>query len=116
MNQIHIPTKMTKGNQTTMVLLIIMALGRFLHSFNNLLGRIVEVVGGDDVELGVLDDLLAEIDIGAFEAHYEGNLQAHFLHGGNHAFGDDVAFHDAAEDVDQNAFDARIGGDDLEGG
>ena len=71
---------------------------------------------GDDVEPGVADDLLAEFDIGAFEAHHQRNLEAHFLHRGDHAFGDDVAFHDAAEDVDQDALHARVGGDDLEGG
>jgi len=32
------------------------------------------------------------------------------------ALGDDVAAHDAAEDVDQNALDIGIGEDELEGG
>ena len=39
---------------------------------------------------------------------------AHFLHRRDHALGDDVAAHDAANDVDENAFHVRIGGDDLE--
>ena len=62
------------------------------------------------------DDLLAELDIGAFEPHHQRHLQPDLLDRGDHAFGDDVAFHDAAEDVDENAFDGRVGGDDLEGG
>ena len=33
----------------------------------------------------------------------------------DHAFGDDVAPHDAAEDVDEDAFDIVVGQDDLEG-
>ena len=33
---------------------------------------------------------------------------------GDHALGDDVALHDAAEDVDQDALHVGIGGDDLE--
>ncbi len=63
---------------------------------------------------GFTDDFLAEFDIGAFEAHDQRNLEADFLDRGDHAFGDDVAAHDAAEDVDQDAFDIRVGGDDLE--
>ena len=43
-----------------------------------------------------------------------GTLQADFLHRRHHAFGDDVALHDAAEDVDQDALHVRVGGDDLE--
>ena len=61
------------------------------------------------VEPGFLDDLLAELDIGAFEPHHQRHFQADFLHGGDHAFGDDVAVHDAAEDVDQDALHLRIG-------
>lgn len=34
----------------------------------------------------------------------------------HHSLRDDVALHDAAEDVDQDGLDARVGGDDLEGG
>ena len=66
------------------------------------------------MRLRVGDDLLAEIDIGAFEPHHQRHLQADFLHRGDDAFGDDVASHDAAEDVDQDALHIGIGGDDLE--
>ncbi len=60
------------------------------------------------------DDLLAEIDVGAFEAHDQRHLEADVLDRGDHALGDDVAAHDAAEDVDENALHVRVGGDDLE--
>ena len=69
---------------------------------------------GGDVEVRLGDDLLAELDIGAFEPHHQRHLQADLLHRRDHAFGDDVALHDAAEDVDQNALHVGIGGDDLE--
>src|SRR6476619_2869233 len=84
-----------------------------LDGFHDLLCGIVEIVGGHPVETAVADDLLALLDVGAFEAHYQRHLQADLLHRGDHAFGDDVALHDAAEDVDQNALHLRIGGDDL---
>ena len=60
------------------------------------------------------DDLLAEIDVGALEAHHQRHLEADLLDRGDHALGDDVAAHDAAEDVDEDALHVRVGGDDLE--
>jgi hypothetical protein len=63
-----------------------------------------------------LEDVLALLDVGAFEAHHQRHLQIDFARGGHDALGDDVAAHDAAEDVDENAFDRRVGKDDLEGG
>ncbi len=42
------------------------------------------------------------LDVGALQAHDHRDLQAHFLHGRDDAFGDQVATHDAAEDVDQD--------------
>ncbi|GAB1395635.1 hypothetical protein MASR1M65_04120 [Saprospiraceae bacterium] len=42
-------------------------------------------------------------------------MQAHLLHRGDDALGDDVAAHDAAEDVDEDALHVRVRGDDLEG-
>ena len=50
-----------------------------------------------------VDDLLAEIDIGALEPHDQRHGEAHLLHRRDDALGDDVAAHDAAEDVDENA-------------
>jgi hypothetical protein len=41
-------------------------------------------------------------------------VQADLARRGDHALGDHVAAHDAAEDVDQDAFDVGIGQDDLE--
>src|SRR5206468_1287666 len=42
------------------------------------------------------------------------NLQTHFLHGCDNAFGDQVATHDAAEDVDQDGLDLVGREDELE--
>src|SRR5690606_16740177 len=46
--------------------------------------------------------------------HHQRHFQADFFHGGDDAFRDDVALHDAAEDVDQNALNLRVGRNDLE--
>src|SRR5690606_19031033 len=42
------------------------------------------------------------------------NVQADLPRRRHHAFGDDVAAHDAPEDVDQDRLDVRVGEDDLE--
>src|SRR5262249_11757747 len=86
------------------------------HRFDDLLRGGVEIVGGGDVEVGFCDDVLAELHIGAFEPHHQRHPQAHLFHRCDHAFGDDVAFHDAGENVEQDALHFGIGGDDLEGG
>src|SRR5208283_4229598 len=88
--------------------------GRRLHRVDDLLRRVVEVIRRNDVEAGLADDLLAEVDVGALEADDQGHLEADVLDRGDHAFGDDVAAHDAAEDVDQDALHVRVDGDDLE--
>src|ERR1700722_5093539 len=64
---------------------------------DDFLRGIVEIVRRQHVEATLPDDLLAGIDIGAFEPHHQRHRQSGFLHRGNHALGDDVAFHDAAE-------------------
>src|ERR1700735_1670429 len=83
-----------------------------LDGLDDLLRGVVEIVGRQHVEAGRTDDLLVGIDIGAFKAHHQRNLEADFRHRRDHALGDNVALHDAAEDVDQNALHVGIGGDD----
>jgi hypothetical protein len=73
-----------------------------------------QIVGGDDIQARLGDDLLAEFDIGAFEPHHQRHAKPDFAHRGDHAFGHNIATHDAAKDVDQYALHVRIGGDDLE--
>src|ERR1700685_2787046 len=90
--------------------------GPIPHRLHYLARRVVEIVGGNDIEAGFLNDLLAERDVGSFEPHHQRHAQAYFLDRGNNAFGDHVAAHDAAENIDQDAFHVRIRRDDLEGG
>ena len=81
---------------------------------DDLAGGVAEVVGGDDRQAAHGEDVLALLDVGAFEADDQRHRQLHFLGRRDDAFGDDVAAHDAAEDVDQDALHRRIGEDDLE--
>ena len=73
-----------------------------LHGRDDLLGRVGQVVGGDDRQADFGQDLLAEVDIGAFEPHDQRHRQLHVVRRRDHALGDHVAAHDAAEDVDQD--------------
>src|SRR5919108_5807099 len=86
------------------------------YRLDDLLRGVIEIVGGGDVEIGFRDDLFAELHVGTFESHHQGDAQAHLLHRCHDAFSDDVAFHDPTENVDQNAAHFGIGGNDLEGG
>src|SRR5229473_1065411 len=87
-----------------------------LHGLDDLLRSVGEIVGGDDGEARFGEDLLAEIDVGAFQANDQRHVQADLARRRDDALGDDVAAHDAPEDVDQDALDIGIGEDELEGG
>ena len=79
-------------------------------------GGVGEILGRDDRQAGLAQDLLAELDIGAFEPHHQRHVQVDLARRGDDALGDHVAAHDAAEDVDQDALDVGVGEDDLERG
>src|ERR1700726_1424 len=86
-----------------------------LYGLDDLLRGIVEIVGGQHVEAALADYLLSGFDIGALEPNYQRYFQADFLHRRDHALGDNIALHNAAEDVDENALHVGIRRDDLEG-
>ena len=81
---------------------------------HRLFGRIGQTLGGDDRQPRFGQQLAPEFDIGAFQPHDHRHLDADFLHRLDDAFGDDVAAHDAAEDVDQHRAHLGVEQDDLE--
>src|SRR5271166_4790842 len=81
---------------------------------HHLLRRVGEVLGRKNRQSGLLQDPLAEIDVGAFEANDERDVQIDLARRGNDTLGDDVAAHDPAEDVDQDPFDVGVAQDQLE--
>src|SRR5690606_12544729 len=88
--------------------------GSRLHSIDDLLGTVVDVVCRDDGHAAVTQQLLAFFHVGAFQAHHDRDLDPHFLDRGDDAFSDHVAADDATEDVDEDAFDLVAGQDQLE--
>src|SRR5687767_373681 len=85
-----------------------------LHFGDDLLRRVAEIVGGDDRQPAGGEDVLALLHVGALEADDQRHVQLDLPSGRDDALGDDVAAHDAAEDVDEDALHRRIRQDDLE--
>ena len=72
-------------------------------------------VGGDERQPRLAaGSCAAEFDIGAFEPHDQRHVQIDLARRRDDALGDHVAAHDAAEDVDQDRLDVRVGQDQLE--
>src|SRR5574343_367760 len=86
-----------------------------LDRSNDLGGGFGHGIGRDDRQARILEDLLAQIFVGALHTNNQRYRQLGFLGCCNHAGGDGVATHDAAEDVNQNALDLRVLEHDLEG-
>src|SRR5882672_3479762 len=82
---------------------------------DDLLSGVGHVVGRDDRQSRVGEDLLAQIDVGPLQAHHQRHPQAHLLRRRHHARRDHVALHDAAEDVDEDRLQVRNAQHDLEG-
>src|SRR5690606_11858368 len=78
-------------------------------------GRFGHGVGADDGQPRVGQHFLAQFFVGALHADDQRYVEVDSLASRDHAFGDDVAAHDAAEDVDQNSLHALVLEHDLEG-
>src|SRR5262245_23257607 len=78
------------------------------------LRRLAERLGRRDVEPGLFEDSTALGGVRALETHHERHLQAEVAGCRHHALGDQVAAHDAAEDVHQDGADVRVAEDELE--
>ena len=88
---------------------------RFLDRRDDLLCGIEDVVGGNEREAAFGESLLASLDVVAFETNDERNADVGFAGGIDDPMGDDVAVHDAAENIDQDAFDVLVAEDDSKG-
>src|SRR3954466_9185325 len=89
-------------NRTLVFLSTRIAMGlRRLHCGDDLLRAIRHRVGELNVEAALSQDLLTELDVRAFEPYDQRHLEPEIFGSRDHALGDHVAFHDAAEDVDE---------------
>ena len=68
-----------------------------------------------EVEAAKYDLSYIQLDVGSFQPYHQRHLETDHLRRLDHAGGDDVAAHDAAENVDQDGLHVRVAEDDLEG-
>src|SRR5512144_2728192 len=115
----NVPCWPVKPWQITLVFLLTRMLMRLLLSLgcerDGLLRRVREVGGRRDGQRAVRQHLAGLLGVGAFEAHHHRHRHAHLLDRDHHAFCDQVAAHDAAEDVHQDGAHLLVGEDQLEG-
>ena len=65
---------------------------------------------------GIGQDLLCQLShIGAFKTHDQRHRHLYLFGGFHQALGNDIAAHDAAEDIDQDGLDMRVVQHQLEG-
>src|SRR5579885_1080607 len=101
--------------QMTLVFLSIrIAMGSGLSCCDNLAGSILEIAGRNNIKAGPGENFLAESHVGSLEPHDQRHAKPGLLNRRNNPLGDHIAFHDAAEDIDEDSSDPLIGGDELE--
>jgi hypothetical protein len=71
-------------------------------------GTIGHILGPDYIESRFPDDGLALVNVGALEAHDQGNGDLYIAGGVNHALGQHIALHDAAEDIYKHRLDVLV--------
>ena len=80
---------------------------------NDFLGGIGQIGGGSKIESAILEQLPPLGDIRSFQSDDERNGGLYFLEGGDDRVGNDIALHDAAENVDENRLYAGIRQEDA---
>src|SRR5687767_11170898 len=88
----------------------------FAHRFDHFLSRIGHGIGADDGEAGLLQNLFAQRDVVSFQAHNQWQMKMRFLYRGHDARRNDVALHDAAENIYEDPFYVRVFENDFERG
>src|SRR5262245_51609495 len=79
------------------------------------LAGLAQRLGRCDVELRLGEDTPALLGVRALQPHDERHLDRELLRRGDDPLGDQVAAHDAAEDVDEDRAHVRVAQDQLEG-
>ncbi len=84
-------------------------------SGDDFLGGVSDIGGGGEFEAGLGEEFAAGFDIGSLEADDERDGEVDGFRGVDDALGDDVALHDAAENIDEDRFHIFVGDEDFEG-
>src|SRR6516225_7271274 len=98
------PWQRTRVLLSIRMLICLTSLRRGYH----LLGGIGHAGRVDDILSALRQQLPPLFDVGAFQPHHQRHMEADFLERRQDRPRDDVALHDAAEDVDQYCLDPWI--------
>ena len=89
--------------------------GRLFYRRDNLLRGIKDVVGGNQAQSTFIQSLLASLDVIALQTNYQRNADMSFASGLDNAVCDDIAVHNSAENIDQDALDVLVAQNDSKG-
>ena len=86
-----------------------------LGELDGLLGGVLEVLDGEDLQAGLVDELVGLLHVGTLQTGDDGSAEVHLLHNVDQTLGDGVAADDTTEDVDEDSRHLGVAGDQLEG-
>lgn len=86
-----------------------------LGELDGLLSGGLEVLDGEDLQAGLVDELVGLLHVGTLQTGDDGGAQVHLLDDVDETLGDGVAADDTTEDVDEDGGDLGVAGDQLEG-
>lgn len=86
-----------------------------LGELDSLLGGVLEIVNGEDLEARLVDDLVSLLVVGTLETGNDGDLEVEGLDGLDQAGSNVVATDDTTEDVDEDGSDLGVAGNELKG-
>ena len=85
-----------------------------MKSSNSLLGSIIQVIRRNDLQVTVLEDLLANLNIGALKTDNERKVQLDLLDRLHDALSNHITTNNTTKDIDENGLHMLIGTKDLE--
>lgn len=80
----------------------------------DIMRRIVEIVGRNEVKEDIVDDIIEKIEIGELEKEKKRKIEEELIERGDKELGNEIEINDEEENVEKNELERRIGGDDIE--
>lgn len=89
-------------------------LNDLIKSSNSLLGSIIKVICRNDLQTTIIEDLLANLNIGALKTDNERKVQLDLLDRLHDALSNHITTNNTTKDIDENGLHMLIGTKDLE--
>ena len=81
---------------------------------NSLLGSIIQVIRRNDLQTTIIEDLLANLNIGALKTNNERKVQLDLLDRIHDALSNHITANNTTKDIDEDGLHMLIGTKDLE--